>query len=287
MQDLTEAYLSVYDDINEVKGFGGHVDPKTGKSTGMRSPSQQSHTDYWRKRNQGETPDPRRSKFKYGGSTKPTTGSHAGETPEGFAKKQNPDLAMTPAKRMETRANALRLRGQGRRANKIDAVRNRPNMEESYVEIDERLAHKFPLSPEEEQMVKNIKKAAEEKAKQRSNQSTTKSARKRKKLEYEVRESYDFYDIVLEHLLDEGYCDTEEKAITMMASMSEEWIDSIISEAPFQISGPHPTTIDGTKLEYSPSNVGKPYKNKKRAKTRANKLNQDHGANVYRVTEVD
>lgn len=228
MEDLTEAYLSIYDDINEVKGFGGHVDPKTGESTGMRSTSQQSHTNYWRNRNKGETPDPRRSKFKYGGSTKPTTGSHAGETPEGFAKKQDPYLAMTPENRMKTRANALEKRGQGKRASKIRAVLNRPNMEESYVEIDERLAHKFPLSPEEEQMVANIRKAVEEKAKQRSNQSTTKSARKPKKLEYEVRESYDFYDIVLEHLLDEGYCDTEEKAIIMMASMSEEWIDSIV-----------------------------------------------------------
>lgn len=159
--------------------------------------------------------------------------------------------------------------------------------EESYVEIDERLAHKFPLSPEEEEMVANIRNAAEKNARERSAQSTTKSARKRKKLEYEVRESHDFYDIVLEHLLDEGYCDTKEKAITMMASMSEEWIDSIISEAPFQISGPHPTTIDGTKLEYSPSNVGKPYKNKKRAQTRADRLNQGHGANVYRVTKVN
>lgn len=284
MQDLIEAYFSVYDDINEVKGFGGHVDPETGKSTGMRSPSQQSHTDYWRKRNQGETPDPRRSKFEYGGSTKPSTGSHAGETPEGFAKKQNPDLAMTPANRMRVRATSLEAKGKTKQANKIRAVMNRPNMEESYVEIDERLAHKFPLSPEEEKMVANIRKAAEKK---RSDQSTTKSARKPRKLEYDVRESHDFYDIVLGHLLDEGYCDTEEKAITMMASMSEEWIDSIISEAPFQISGPHPTTIDGTKLEYSPSNVGKPYKNKKRAQTRANELNQNHGANVYRVTKVD
>lgn len=163
-------------------------------------------------------------------------------------------------------------------------------MEESYVEIDERLAHKFPLSEKEKEIVARIKEVIEKKARKRSSQSTTKSASRpvtTKMSSVDVRESYDFYDIVLEHLLDEGYCDTEENAIQMMSSMSEEWIDSIISEAPFQISGPHPTTIDGTKLEYSPSNVGKPYKNKKRAQTRANELNQDHGANVYRVTKVD
>ena len=101
------------------------------------------------------------------------------------------------------------------------------------------------------------------------------------------REQADFYDLVLSHLLDEGYCDSQESAVTMMAAMSQDWIDSILSEAPFQISGPHPTTVDGTKLDYTPSNVGKPYQNKKRAQTKADKLNQDHGASVYRVTKVD
>ena len=95
------------------------------------------------------------------------------------------------------------------------------------------------------------------------------------------------YDVVLTHLLDEGYCDSQDSAICMMAAMSQDWIEQIISEAPFQISGPHPTTYDGTKLDYTPSNVGKPYKNKKRAQTKADGLNQDHGASVYRVTKVD
>lgn len=38
------------------------------------------------------------------------------------------------------------------------------------------------------------------------------------------------YDVVLSHLLDEGYADTEEAAISIMANMSENWIDSIIYE---------------------------------------------------------
>jgi len=40
-------------------------------------------------------------------------------------------------------------------------------------------------------------------------------------------ESYDFYDVVLDHLLDEGYADTYESAEVIMVNMSEEWIDSI------------------------------------------------------------
>ena len=38
------------------------------------------------------------------------------------------------------------------------------------------------------------------------------------------------YDIVLIHLLDEGYAETEEAAISIMANMSDQWIDSIINE---------------------------------------------------------
>lgn len=43
--------------------------------------------------------------------------------------------------------------------------------------------------------------------------------------------SVDMFDIVKGHLLDEGYADTEEAALAIMANMSEEWKQSIV-EAP-------------------------------------------------------
>jgi hypothetical protein len=43
-----------------------------------------------------------------------------------------------------------------------------------------------------------------------------------------VSEEYDNFDLVLEYLLDEGLCDTQENAEAMMAHMSEEWVESII-----------------------------------------------------------
>ena len=46
----------------------------------------------------------------------------------------------------------------------------------------------------------------------------------------EVEESYDLYDIILSHLLDEGYADTNENAFAIMTNMSEEWIESILTE---------------------------------------------------------
>ena len=42
------------------------------------------------------------------------------------------------------------------------------------------------------------------------------------------KEEVDIYDIILSHLLDEGYADTVESAEGIMVNMSEEWRDSIV-----------------------------------------------------------
>jgi hypothetical protein len=39
---------------------------------------------------------------------------------------------------------------------------------------------------------------------------------------------YDLYDLILSHLLDEGYADTQEAAEAIMVNMSEEWRESIV-----------------------------------------------------------
>jgi len=41
-------------------------------------------------------------------------------------------------------------------------------------------------------------------------------------------ESYDLFDTILEHLVAEGYADTNESALVIMANMSEEWRQSIV-----------------------------------------------------------
>jgi hypothetical protein len=55
----------------------------------------------------------------------------------------------------------------------------------------------------------------------------------KKKLSREIirkpkNEEYDLYDIILSHLLDEGYAETVENAEAIMVNMSEEWRDSIL-----------------------------------------------------------
>ena len=42
------------------------------------------------------------------------------------------------------------------------------------------------------------------------------------------KEQADLYDIILSHLLDEGYADTEEAATAIMVNMSEDWRESIM-----------------------------------------------------------
>ena len=49
------------------------------------------------------------------------------------------------------------------------------------------------------------------------------------KLVYIDSYEYDIYDIILSHLLDEGYAETPEAAEAIMVNMSEEWRDSIVS----------------------------------------------------------
>jgi hypothetical protein len=45
-----------------------------------------------------------------------------------------------------------------------------------------------------------------------------------------INNSYDPYDLILSHLLDEGYAETLEAAESIMVNMSEEWRESIVEE---------------------------------------------------------
>lgn len=51
-----------------------------------------------------------------------------------------------------------------------------------------------------------------------------------KKPSPDLKMDLDIFDLVKGHLLDEGYAETEQNAIVMMANMSEEWRNSILDE---------------------------------------------------------
>ncbi len=56
------------------------------------------------------------------------------------------------------------------------------------------------------------------------------------KLSREVirKEDFDLYDLILHHLVTEGFAETPESAIAIMSNMSEAWVDSIVD---FYIEG--------------------------------------------------
>jgi hypothetical protein len=91
------------------------------------------------------------------------------------------------------------------------------------------------------------------------------------------------YDYILSHLLDEGYANDLHGAEVMAQNISEDWIHLILSEAPWQIYGPDPHGSSDSE----PRPIGKPYKNKKRAKTKADKLDDDIGGFRHSVHYVD
>ena len=43
-----------------------------------------------------------------------------------------------------------------------------------------------------------------------------------------MREEFDVFDVILEHLIEEGYAETEEAALAIMTNMSEEWRKEIV-----------------------------------------------------------
>jgi len=60
--------------------------------------------------------------------------------------------------------------------------------------------------------------------------------KKKTKLSREIirKENFDLYDLILAHLVNEGYAETQESAIAIMANMSEAWVDTIVD---FYIEG--------------------------------------------------
>jgi hypothetical protein len=75
----------------------------------------------------------------------------------------------------------------------------------------------------------------------------------------------------------------------MVESISEQWANQILDEVhliiekPYQIYGPDPHGSSDS--ESGP--LGKPYKNKKRAKTEADKKDQEIGGYRHSVRKVD
>jgi hypothetical protein len=73
-----------------------------------------------------------------------------------------------------------------------------------------------------------LKRTNPEEAKRREVEARQRRMRLAGTLLSQPKEQVDIYDIILSHLLDEGYAETPEAAEAIIVNMSEEWRDSII-----------------------------------------------------------
>ncbi len=68
---------------------------------------------------------------------------------------------------------------------------------------------------------------------------------------------YDVFDIILEHLVTEGYADTNENALVIMTNMSEEWRQSILEAEVLAMKGGVPGSVKvRPKLSIPGTNIG-------------------------------
>jgi len=64
----------------------------------------------------------------------------------------------------------------------------------------------------------------------RTERGTTTKKQQQDRINRNVQDDVDLFDIVKGHLIDEGYADTEEAAVAIMANMSEEWRNEIVEQ---------------------------------------------------------
>jgi len=88
-----------------------------------------------------------------------------------------------------------------------------------------------------------------------------------------LNQSFDLFDIIKGHLLDEGFADTEEAALAIMSNMSEEWREEILDEAATILSV---TSSDGKKRYKSPKYSDSEIENIRRTAHKQKRLKQLH-----------
>jgi hypothetical protein len=108
----------------------------------------------------------------------------------------------------------------------------------------------------------------------------------KKELQDKLKKSFSMsenIEYIIDMLVSEGYVNDYDSAACIIEAMSDEWIEDILTEAPFQIYGPDPHGPSDSE----PRPIGKPYKNKRRAKNRADRMDQEIGGYRHSVRYVE
>ena len=109
------------------------------------------------------------------------------------------------------------------------------NLQEAYLGLYEEETNSMRLPGETKKQYEKSKKRNRElldaKKRERENRARNQNPLfigRNGKITKTQREQVDIYDIILSHLLDEGYAETPEAAEALMVNMSEEWLQSIM-----------------------------------------------------------
>jgi hypothetical protein len=149
-----------------------------------------------------------------------------------------------PYGRMMKKSNELADRGEGSRAAKIYLAANAPKGPKVKVRSEDVMTHNIHEISADTALAASkeagrqagvyaglsggdpkVKAKAVKKREQSERLYKLQAKKRRVKV---TQEDLDIYDIILSHLLDEGYADTQEAAEVIMVNMSEEWRNSIL-----------------------------------------------------------
>ena len=96
------------------------------------------------------------------------------------------------------------------------------------------------------------------------------------KINQNQNQSFDLFDIIKGHLLDEGFADTEEAALAIMTNMSEEWREQILDEATIRSV----TSPSGKRIYKSPEYSSDERTNIRKTAHQQKRLKQRHYAST-------
>jgi len=139
----------------------------------------------------------------------------------------------TQKEEVDSFEEGYKVRNAAKIMNKKDSLRSSGNLEKLGRAGDiERKLYRRDFSAQNPDVEERLNKTRSDKrSKLVSDNSTKKKSfpnRLRRSDGQGIRDSYDYYNIILSHLLDEGYAETPEAAEAIMVNMSEEWRQSII-----------------------------------------------------------
>ena len=123
--------------------------------------------------------------------------------------------------------------GTHNRSDAIQSAGGQAMRRTPYQKMDDKLSRTKALNPtpNNQRRVRKISAAMRNASADLAGQHVQKNIVRRQERERFQNEELDVYDLVLDHLLDEGYASTEQDAIQIMTNMSEEWVEEILDEA--------------------------------------------------------